>query len=84
MNGESLLNKKILVFSEQGLGDTIQFSKYLLPLLKISKNVTFILQEKLINFFKRDINGLSIKLSKDINEINYDFKIDLGSLIKFF
>ena len=83
-NGESLLNKKILVFSEQGLGDTIQFSKYLLPLLKISKNVTFILQEKLINFFKRDINGLSIKLSKDINEINYDFKIDLGSLIKFF
>ena len=30
--------KKILVFSEQGIGDTIQFSKYLIPLLKISNN----------------------------------------------
>jgi len=82
--GDSLSNKKILVFSEQGLGDTIQFSKYLLPLLKISKNVTFVVQEKLINFFKKDIKGLTIKQIAGIDEKNYDFKIDLGSLIKFF
>ena len=82
--GESLSNKKILVFSEQGLGDTIQFSKYLLPLLKISKNVTFVVQDKLINFFKKDIKGLNIKQITEIDQKNYDFKIDLGSLIKFF
>ena len=82
--GESLSNKKILVFSEQGLGDTIQFSKYLLPLLKISKNVTFVVQEKLINLFKKDIKALTIKQFTEIDEKNYNFKIDLGSLIKFF
>ena len=83
-SGESLSNKKILVFSEQGLGDTIQFSKYLLPLLKKSKNITFVVQEKLIKLFKKNLDGLSIKQTKDIQEKNYDFKIDLGSLIKFF
>ena len=61
-----LLNKKILVFSEQGIGDTIQFSKYLIPLLKISKNVTFIVQEKIIKIFRNDIDGLIIKKKLDI------------------
>ncbi len=82
--GEPILNKKILVFSEQGIGDTIQFSKYLIPLLKISKNVTFVIQEKITKIFRKDIDGLFIKHKQDINEKDYDFKIDLGSLIKFF
>ena len=82
--GEPILNKKILVFSEQGIGDTIQFSKYLIPLLKISNNVTFVVQEKIIKIFRKDIDGLIIKHKQDINEKDYDFKIDLGSLIKFF
>ena len=82
--GEPILNKKILVFSEQGIGDTIQFSKYLIPLLKISKNVTFVIQEKIIKIFRKDIEGLIIKYKQDIKEKDYDFKIDLGSLIKFF
>ena len=82
--GEPLLNKKILVFSEQGIGDTIQFSKYLIPLLKLTKNVTFIVQEKIVKIFKKDTEGLYIKHRKDINEPTYDFKIDLGSLVKFF
>ena len=82
--GEPLLNKKILVFSEQGIGDTIQFSKYLIPLLKMSKNVTFVIQEKIIKIFNKDVVGLFIKYKKDINHEDYDFKIDLGSLIKFF
>ena len=39
--GEKIDNKSILVFNEQGIGDSIQFSKYIIPLTKISKNVTF-------------------------------------------
>ena len=83
-HGEPILNKKILVFSEQGIGDTIQFSKYLIPLLKISKNVTFVIQERIIKIFRKDIDGLIIKKKLDINQKDYDFKIDLGSLVKFF
>ena len=37
--------KKIAVINEQGIGDAIQFSKYILPLLKISQHVTFIVQK---------------------------------------
>ena len=83
-HGEPILNKKFLVFSEQGIGDTIQFSKYLIPLLKISKNVTFVIQERIIKIFRKDIDGLIIKKKLDINQKDYDFKIDLGSLVKFF
>ena len=82
--GEKLTNKSIVVFYEQGIGDTIQFSKYLIPLLKISKNVTFVIQERIIKIFRKDIDGLIIKKKLDINQKDYDFKIDLGSLVKFF
>ncbi len=36
-NGENLSDKNILVYNEQGIGDAIQFSKYLFPLSKIVK-----------------------------------------------
>ena len=46
-NGEEINKKSIVVFNEQGLGDSIQFSKYILPLTKISRNVTFVVQKKI-------------------------------------
>ncbi len=82
--GENLTDKKILVFSEQGLGDTIQFSKYLISLLKISNNVTFLVQKKILDIFRKDIKGLTIMPIENFEKKNFDFKIDLGSLIKFF
>lgn len=36
---ESLANKRILVFAEQGLGDTIQFCRYVLSLQKLGADV---------------------------------------------
>ena len=36
-NGEKLENKSIVVFYEQGIGDTLQFSKYVYSLTKIAK-----------------------------------------------
>ena len=41
-NGENLERKNIVVFSEQGLGDSMQFSKYIISLCKISKYVSFV------------------------------------------
>ena len=82
--GESLNNKKILVYFEQGLGDTLQFSKYIVPLLKICKNVTFLVQEKLADLYNKNIDGLNIVSKINIDNENFDYKIDLGSLIKFF
>ena len=83
-NGEPLKEKKILVYNEQGIGDCIQFSKYLLPLNKICKNIDFLVNEKILNMFKKDLKEINICTKKDINLNKYDFKIPLGSLLKFF
>ena len=82
--GEDINQKSIIVYSEQGLGDTIQFSKFLIPLLKLSKNVTFLVQKNLINVFKKDIPNLKILTKENISDERFDFKISLGSLLKFF
>ena len=82
--GENINQKSIIVYSEQGLGDTVQFSKFLIPLSKISKNVTFLVQKNLINIFKKDIPNLKILTKENISDERFDFKISLGSLLKFF
>ena len=82
--GENIEKKNIIVFSEQGLGDCIQFSKYLIPLTQIAKNVTFVTQNKLLNLFRKKIENLSIDVIENCKNQKFDFKITLGSLIKFF
>ena len=49
-SGEKINKKNIVVFNEQGLGDTLQFSKYLIPLTKIAGKVTFVVQENIKKF----------------------------------
>ncbi len=82
--GEKIDNKSILVFNEQGIGDSIQFSKFIIPLTKIAQNVTFAVQSNIQNIFRNDIKNLSIGTIKDFKNKKFDFKIALGSLIKFF
>jgi len=82
--GEELNSKHTVVYSEQGLGDTIQFSKYIFPLLKISKEVTFIVQKKIQNIFRTDISNLKIGIEDSIQDKTFDYKISLGSILKYF
>ena len=73
--GEEIKSKNIVVFSEQGLGDCIQFSKYLIPLTKIANHVTFVVQSKLNNLFKKKIKNLSIDIIENCKNKKFDFKI---------
>ena len=82
--GEKIDKKNIVVFNEQGLGDAIQFSKYLSPLTKIANKVTFVVQKNIKNLFKEDIRNLFVETIETSKDKKYDFKIALGSLIKFF
>ena len=82
-DGSNIKDKSIVVYNEQGLGDSIQFSKYLLPLSKISKKITFVVQENIKNLF-RDLKNINIKTYDECKNQTFDFKISLGSLIKFF
>ena len=83
-NGENLRNKTIIVYNDQGLGDAIQFSKYLIPLSKIAQNIKFFVQDSIFDLFDNKINNLKISSRKSIDNNVADFKITLGSLIKFF
>ena len=82
-DGSNIKNKSIVVYNEQGLGDSIQFSKYLLPLSKISNKITFVVQENIKNLFN-DLKNINIKTYNECKNQIFDFKIPLGSLIKFF
>ncbi len=82
--GEKIDTKNIVVFNEQGLGDSIQFSKYIIPLTKIAKNVTFVVQNSVKNLFNRKIKNLSIENFDSCKNKQFDYKIAIGSLIKFF
>ena len=83
-NNENLKERKILVYSEQGLGDTIQFSKNLFKLSEICKDIDFVVSDKLFPIFNKKINNINIYKKKEILENKYDYKISIGSLNKSF
>jgi len=83
-NGEDIQQKSIIVYNEQGLGDSIQFSKFIIPLLKLTNNVTFLVQKNIIDIFKKDIPNLKVVSKENFHDNKFDFKISLGSLVKFF
>ena len=71
---EHQVDEVIDIFNEQGLGDSIQFSKYLIPLTKIAKKVTFIVQNNIQSLLKKQIENLSIETIETSKNNKYDFK----------
>jgi len=83
-NGENLKNKSIVVFNEQGIGDALQFSKYVYSLSKIAKEVSFVVNNNIKDLFKTTFDNIKIQSKDNFVNNNFDFKISLGSLIKHF
>ena len=76
---ESIQGKKILVYEEQGLGDIIQFYRYLLLLQNKCAEVTFKVKQNLHNLFAT--SNKEIKITDNCPEISkIDFEIPLMSL----
>ncbi len=79
--------KRILLWSEQGIAETINWSSYLSFIN--SKDEHFILecQEKLVPLFKRSFPNIKIKKENrdlDLKREDFDFHLPLGSLYKQF
>ncbi len=83
-DGEDLKDSKILVTCEQGMGDVLQFSKFLINLSSLAKKIDFLLYDKLIPIFKKEFNNIKICNMDDITESHYNYQISIGSLNKFF
>jgi tetratricopeptide (TPR) repeat protein len=79
--GESLKSKKIVVLAEQGLGDAIQFVRYLSKLKELGAYVVLQTWRPLCKLFAE--NNLADEVTEEVNEIHdADYKVFLMSIPK--
>jgi tetratricopeptide (TPR) repeat protein len=78
-NGQSLKDKTIYVYSEQGLGDTIQFSRFIFELNKRGATVFFKVQDELFSLMSQ-FESEQLKVLKADYLGFYNYHISLMSL----
>ena len=81
-NLEEIKNKKILISDEQGLGDAIQFSRFMIDLLKYTKNITFVVNSKLTELLSNLHEDINVLNYENLNRDVFDYHISLCSLPK--
>ena len=81
-NGESLKDYKLLIWAEQGLGDSFQFGTCLLDLEKYSDHIIFECDPRLVDMFQRRFSKIVVRPFSNLDD--FDFQIGLGSLPKYF
>lgn len=74
---ECLSDKNVLVYHEQGLGDSIMFSRFVPLLQKVAKNVIVLIQEPLLPLFQKFNISCICGITEDLE---YDVAISLLSL----
>tara|TARA_B110000908_G_scaffold163278_1_gene209693 strand:- start:487 stop:2517 length:2031 start_codon:yes stop_codon:yes gene_type:complete len=77
---------RVLVWSEQGLGDLIMFSSIIPELYNQSKKLIIKTDERLIPIFKRSFPSdiIYYRTEEKVTEEQYDFHIPIGSLPLYF
>lgn len=75
-NGTPLHNKRVLVRCYHGLGDTIQFVRFIPQLRAIAKEVTLWVQPSLIPLLK-DFPGIDKLLPLHDGEVEADYDVDI-------
>ena len=83
----SLKDKKILLWSEQGIGDTINWSSKLPYFAEKAKHCILECQEKLVPLLQRsfpDIEVIPENRILDSERDDFDFHLPMGSLYKHF
>src|SRR5262249_54907394 len=77
--GEPLNARSIVLYSEQGLGDTIQFARFLKPILEMGAAVTFLCHPNLVRLFQPFAPEIEITGLVDANR-RFDFQCALMSI----
>ena len=84
---ESLKDKRILIWCEQGVGDTLNWSSLLPLITRQAKHCILECQEKLIPLLTRSFPDVEIKLadrSRDKERDDFDIHLPMGSLHRHF
>ncbi len=77
--GENLSGKRIIVYEEQGLGDIIQFSRYLTKLSGLGAQVTFLVRRSLHRLLQPFRPAIRLVAAPPANE-TFDYQCALLSL----
>ena len=84
---KSLKGKKILFWSEQGIGDTINWCSYLPFIINQADKCILECQEKVVPLLQRSFPNISVKhinRSLDSQRDDFDFHLPMGSLCRHF
>jgi len=83
---QDIKDKIIFVYIEQGLGDCIQFGRYLTVLQQRGAKITFVCRKPLERFFKYNYPDIEVILENNITTENlkYDYHVPLMELPKCF
>ncbi len=82
-----MYGKRILLWSEQGIAETINWSSYLSFINSKDEHYILECQEKLVPLFKRSFPKIKIKKENrnlDLKREDFDFHLPMGSLYKHF
>lgn len=75
-----IAGKKLLIHAEQGLGDTIQFSRYVHLMAEMDCEIIFFVQDPLVQLFERQFSS-NVKVTSIMPRIgDFDCHIPLMSL----
>lgn len=74
-------DKKILIWHEQGLGDTIQFSIFVKKIIGLGGIVTLVVQRPLQKFLSMQFD---CEVTYQLNHTEFDYQIPIMSLMRYF
>lgn len=77
---QNLSGKSVLIWAEQGLGDTLQFCRYIKPVVDFGCRVTFVVQGPLLNALSSLRSYCTLTDQVDRSAGTFDFQSPLMSL----
>lgn len=80
--GQDISDKTLLVQYEQGMGDTIQFFRYLEWVKPLAKKVIFRIQNELVDLVKANVEGIDVvSIHTPLEQLSFDYDIPLISIL---
>ncbi len=81
-NGKNIPNSTLLVYFEQGFGDTFLMYGYLPRLTKLAKHVIFVVQDTTAKLFQNNDYGIEVipACSADLKSLKFDYYIPSMSI----
>ena len=78
---DNIENKNLLIWSEQGIGDTLNFARYIRIIKKYCHEITLVVQNKLYEILKKHYDDIKILQYEDVIDNSYDYQTSLLNLI---